>query len=264
MLGINSFSLTAILLLIAAAAGVWIFIAWRRTQCTFPQAVLYFINALITRLLWRTKVSGPLPIEPGKGAVVVSNHISGIDPLLIQVASSRVVHWMVAREYVEHWSMGWAFRILEVITVNRGGVDTAAIKQAIRLAQNGDCVGMFPEGRVNMEQDQTLLLPGRPGAAMVALRARVPVIPCYVSGAPYNGTALGSFFMLARARVQVGKPLDLSPWYDRADDREAQEELTKLFLQEIAKLAGRPDFEPKLAGRRWKTPEDEAADDLAV
>jgi hypothetical protein len=50
----------------------------------------------------------------------------------------------------------------------------------------------------------------------------------------------------------MGQPLDLSPWYDRADDRKAQEELTLIFLKEIARLAGQEDFQPQLAGRRWK------------
>ena len=52
---------------------------------------------------------------------------------------------------------------------------------AIRYAQEGGLVGLFPEGRVNTTDE--LLLPGRPGAALIALRARVPVIPCYVQGA---------------------------------------------------------------------------------
>jgi hypothetical protein len=50
----------------------------------------------------------------------------------------------------------------------------------------------------------------------------------------------------------VGQPLDLSPWHDRADDRQAHEEITRILLKEIARLAGREDFEPQLAGKRWK------------
>ena len=248
-------SIGAVLAIVAAGLALCAVIAWRRSYYTLPQTLLYSFNTLVTSLLWRVKVKGTLPVKPGEPAVIVSNHISGIDPLLIQRAANCCVHWMVAREYVEHPAMAWAFRILQVIRVNRGGVDTGATKQAVRLLQNGEPVGMFPEGRVNTNPGETFLLPGRPGAAWVALRARVPVVPCYVEGSPYNGTALGSFLMLARARVTVGEPIDISEFYDRADDREVQEELTRRFLKEIAKLAGRPDFEPKLAGRKWKPDE---------
>jgi 1-acyl-sn-glycerol-3-phosphate acyltransferase len=240
----------------AASFALGVLIVWFRSYYTLPQAVMYFVNILVTTLMWRVRVSGGLPLEPGKAAVVVSNHISGIDPLLIQRTTDRCVHWMVAKEYVNHPAMAWAFRILRVIAVNRAGVDTAATKQAIRLLEQGEPVGMFPEGRINTAPKETLLLPGRPGAAWVALRARVPVIPCYVAGAPYNGTALGSFLMRANTRVIVGQPIDISEFYDRADDREVQEELTKRFLKAIAVLAGHEEFEPKLAGRRWKNDEE--------
>lgn len=249
--------LIAILLAIPLAVLAWCWFAWRGTHYSFPQACLYFINTLFVRLLWRTRVSGRLPTVDGQGAIIVCNHRSGIDPLLIQVTTNRVVHWLVAKEYVYHWSMSWAFRILQSIPVNRAGIDTAATKQAIRLAQNGGLVGLFPEGRIN--QTEKLLLSGRPGAALIALKARVPVIPCYVIDPPYNGTALGSFLMTARARVIVGTPIDISEYYDQSGDREVQELLTKRFLSEIAKLAGQPDFQPELAGKRWKDDADAGA-----
>jgi 1-acyl-sn-glycerol-3-phosphate acyltransferase len=250
-------SAIAIVSVLLAALVAWSVVAWRRTNYTFLQAFLYLVNSFFARVLWRTRISGPLPIAESQGAVIVCNHVSGIDPLLIQLCTHRVVHWLVAREYYEAPGMSIVFRALQSIPVNRGGVDTASTKLAIRLAQQGGLVGLFPEGRVNMTD--ALLLPGRPGAALIALRAHVPVIPCYVAGAPYDGTALGSFFMPARTRVVVGKPIDLSSYYGRENDKSILPELTKQFLIEIAKLAGVDNFEPKLAGRHWK-PGDEEAD----
>ena len=150
--------------------------------------------------------------------------------------------------------ISFVFRTLRSIPVNRGGVDTASTKMAIRLAQQGGLVGLFPEARVNTTD--ALLLPGRNGAALIVLKARVKVIPCLVSGAPYDGTALGSFFMAANARVKVGKPIDLSPYYGREGDKAVLQELTRRFLVEIAALAGVADYEPELAGRQWKSDEE--------
>jgi 1-acyl-sn-glycerol-3-phosphate acyltransferase len=214
---------------------------------------LYLVNLLLTRVLWRATVHGRLPIASGQGAVIVSNHISGVDPLFIALATNRPVHWMVAKEYHNHWAAGWAFRILQAIPVSRGGIDTAATKLAIRYAAGGELVGLFPEGRVNMTD--ALLLPGRPGAALIALKARVPVVPCYVAGSPYDGTPFGSFLMTAKTTVRIGEAIDLSPYYDQANERGVQEELTRRFLIEIARLAGVEDYEPKIAGRHWKTPQ---------
>ena len=67
---------------------------------------------------------------------------------------------MVAGEYWKYPVMALVFRTLGCIPVGRRGVDTAATKQAIRLANEGGLVGLFPEGRINTSSE--LLLPGRP------------------------------------------------------------------------------------------------------
>ena len=251
-ISMDSTAFLAFLILIALASvlEIWLIALWRKTHYTFLQAFLYLVNLCFTRILWRTQVSGWVQVPENQGAVIVSNHRSGIDPLLIQLCTDRVVHWMVAREYFEMPIISVVFHALGSIPVNRGGIDTAATKMAIRLAQKGGLVGLLPEGRVNMTDE--LLLPGRPGAALIALKSRVPVIPCYVDGVPYDGTALGSFFMAAKARVVVGKPIDLSEYFGREGDKAVLQELTKRFLVEIAKLAGVDNYDAKLAGRNWK------------
>jgi 1-acyl-sn-glycerol-3-phosphate acyltransferase len=136
-------------------------------------------------------------------------------------------------------------------------VDTAATKAAIRIAANGGLVGMLPEGRINMSEE--FMLPIRPGAALVALKARVPIVPCYVEGSPYNGTPWSPLLMTARVRLVFGAPIDLSEYDDRQDADGLVEQVMLRVAREIARLAGRDDFEPQLAGRRWKPTDDELA-----
>ena len=109
-------------------------IAWSRyhSPYTLLQSSLYLVNTFFTRVLWRTKVEGRLPLADHQGAVIVCNHRSGIDPLLIQLCTDRIVHWMVAREYYEGFGISVVFRALKSIPVNRAGIDTAATKMAIR------------------------------------------------------------------------------------------------------------------------------------
>jgi 1-acyl-sn-glycerol-3-phosphate acyltransferase len=216
---------------------------------------LYLINIFITRVMWRTHVDGRLPLSRGQGAVIVSNHRSGIDPLVIALTTRRPVHWMVAREFVESPVVGWGLRALQVIPVGRKGIDTAAIRAAIRYAQRGDLVGVFPEGRINTTGE--ILLPGRPGAALIALKAGLPIIPCYVDGTPYDGTSVGPLFMIARARLRLGQLIDTSSYVARGTDRDVLDELTLRILREIASLAGHPEYEPSLAGRQWKPAPDQ-------
>jgi len=225
----------------------WAVILIRRMPFTPLQTLLYGFNYLMARILWRVQIDGQLPIPSDQGAVIVCNHRSPVDTSFIAVTVLRAVHWMVAKEYCQQPGLARILRLCEVIPTNRAGIDTASTMTAIRLAQEGELVGLFPEGRINTTEE--VLLPGRLGAAMIALRARVPVVPCYVSGTPYDGTMWGFFLMPATVRLRIGRAIDLSPYYDRENDRQLQRELTKRFLSEIAKLAEKPDFQPQLAGR---------------
>jgi 1-acyl-sn-glycerol-3-phosphate acyltransferase len=259
----NSSIAIAVLLILATAALAAFVVWWRSSPLTLKQTMLWTGNYLIARLVWRTRLEGTLPVGPNEGAVIVANHRSSVDPSFIQICVRRVVYWMVAREYCQAPFIGALLRAFQVIPVGRGGIDTAATKQAIRLAQNGGLVGMFPEGRINLQADP-ILLPGRPGAALVALRARVPIIPVYIFDAPYDGTSLGPLFMRSKVRVKFGTRIDLSPYYGREKDAGVLQEISKRALHELAVLAGHPEFQPQLAGARWKTADDESTPDTVA
>ena len=77
-----------------------------------------------------------------------------------------------------------------------------------------------------------------------ALEFRLAV---YIQGSPYNGSVFASVLMPAKVHLTIGSPLDLSPYYDRADDRSTHREVTLRLLSEIAALAGRRDYQPRIA-----------------
>lgn len=250
--GGNNLLAGCILLVLAVALVVTGVRAYRRMRYTWPQLPFYLLYVVYARIVWRATINRPLPVVPGEGAIVVSNHVSSIDPAFIQMGTDKVVHWMVAREYSLSPWMAWIFRITQSIPVNRSGVDTAATKMAIRYVRQGDVVGIFPEGKINTTDK--LLLPGLPGAALIALKCGVPVIPCYIADAPFDGTEFGCLLMTARTRCVVGDPIDLAEYKDRPHDRELLAEVTRRFLIEIARLAGVEDFEPEIVGRDRKRP----------
>ncbi len=214
----------------------------------WPQRLWWGANYLIVRWLWRaTSVGAPLPLEPGKGAVVTCNHSCRFEPMLIETVTNRVVHWMTAMEYFKGVA-GFFLGLAQTIPTSRGGVDTRATKIAMRHLQNGDALGIFPEGRINIDKE-SLLLPGKLGAAMMALIARVPVIPCYIHGLPYEEKIFALFVRPARIEMVFGKPIDFSEFYGREADREVLGIVTKRIMKEIATLAGHPEFEPQVSGR---------------
>lgn len=255
--------LLAVVAVPLVAVGVTI---WRgpasHARMSPTQRLLWGLAYLLVKFRWRTRWEGTLSLAEGQGAIIVSNHRSSVDPFFIQTASGRKIHWMVAREYCEHPVFRWFLATCEVIPVGRGGIDTAATKAALRIVAAGGIVGMFPEGRINMTPE--LMLPGRPGAAHIARRAGVPLVPCYIEGSPYRRVSWSPLLLTARVVVRFGRPIAAaeegeSP-AERGDESGTVEVLMLRCLRSIAALAGRPDFKPQLAGRHWKPTAEELAE----
>jgi 1-acyl-sn-glycerol-3-phosphate acyltransferase len=245
---------TLILLVFSAAVvlvGCVVYCFFRKPLAP-SQWFLYYVNLLLVRVLWRAELPDHLPLPPDQGALIICNHRSSIDPCIIQIlAGHRVVHWMVAQIYGEGTLIGWVMKTLEVIPVRRRGSDVSSTKAAIRLAAEGELVGMLPEGTINTTDE--FMLPVRPGAVLVALKARVPILPCYIEGSPYHEVAWKPVLMRARVRLKVGELLDLSDYYGREREEGVLAQLTLDCVREIARLAEHDDFQPRMAGRDWKT-----------
>ena len=210
------------------------------------------------------------------GAVLIANHRCSVDPFFVQLVGGRRVHWMVAGEYFKHFLFGPILRAFQAIPTNRGGVDTASTKRAIALAKSGRFVGMFPEGRINRTASPLLTI--RPGAAIVALRANVPLVPIWIEGAPAGWAVYSALFIPARVRIRVGtpdrfdgkvqdtekgtntenepnaenEPLETGKAsYDRIQSRnDAVAWLTRVMGQSLS-LGGHSPDEVGIAGRKW-------------
>jgi 1-acyl-sn-glycerol-3-phosphate acyltransferase len=233
----------------------------------------------LARLLWRVEVQwdarwgeGPSERHHEKdmlrdrlrtGGVLIANHRSSVDPFFVQLAAGCRVHWMVAGEYFRHFLFGPLLRSYQAIPTNRGGMDNAATKRAIEMAAAGDFVGMFPEGRIN--RTDCPLLSIRPGAALVASRARVPLIPIWIEGAPVGPEVYSALLMPARVRVLIGFPNEQSPTLnltsensssDGSDsilraDRQQKNEWICQVMEECLRLGGKSNSEIVIAGKRW-------------
>ena len=192
------------LLVLAAAYYLWQMV--RRSPYSMWENVLYTPTYLFGRLLWRVRFTNSPPAAMLHGAILVANHRSSVDPFFVQLSAGRRVHWMVAREYCENIVFGPLLRALQVIPTNRSGMDTKATRRAIRLAHSGKLVGMFPEGRLNHTRNPLVSI--RPGAALVAMRAGVPLIPLYIEGSPYRREVWSPLTMPAQVTITFGQPID--------------------------------------------------------
>lgn len=153
------------------------------------------IRAVATAL-WRVKTSGePFPTAP---FVIAANHHSFLDPPIVGAAYGRRQRFITLVDLFGNYrSLDWILRTFEVIEVRRDTVPLSPLRQALTHLHNGGVVTVFPEGtRVWRFGD----IQPRHGAAWLAVRARVPLVPVAVVG---TDRVLGVDNKLHRGTVRV-------------------------------------------------------------
>jgi len=133
----------------------------------------------------------PLPLPSSGGALVASNHMSGLDPFLLIAASPRPLRFLIAREEYERFGMNWLFRLAKCIPVDRGGRPEGALREALMALKQGDVVAVFPHGRIHLDSDPPRKLKG--GVIFLAQKTNCAIYPARVDdvrGAGYTALAL--------------------------------------------------------------------------
>ena len=151
--------------------------------------ILQAFNVCFTRIYHRLEIRSPLKLPRRGNAIIVCNHTSGLDPLLIQSASRRLIVWMMAREYYEvKWLLPF-FHAIEAIPVDRDRPDAAATRAALKTLASGHVLGVFPEGRIETSRE---LLPFQPGIAVLAARSRAGLsrVPGWNAAGQGNGSGI--------------------------------------------------------------------------
>lgn len=173
------------------------------------------------------------PFQAGS-ALVIANHRSHADAMFLIAASGRRIHFFQAREQYEIFLVRHFFRLIGCIPISRGRPDPGAIRLALRRMEQGAVVGIFPEGEVVRAGEK--LKPGRTGAALLALRSAVPVIPAYIEGSKARGILVDWIWPAGGVRVRFGSPICLAAYRDQPITRARLHEVTDLLMQRIEEL----------------------------
>jgi 1-acyl-sn-glycerol-3-phosphate acyltransferase len=137
---------------------------------------------------------------PARGGVLVaSNHVSGLDPLLLIAASRRPLRFMIAREEYEPWWFKWLFRAIGCIPVDRSRDPRKALYAARRALDAGEVVALFPHGKIHL--DHLPPIPLRRGAVLLAQMTGAPIVPVRIDGVRGAGHTVPSLWMRSRARL---------------------------------------------------------------
>lgn len=154
-----------------------------------PEFLLRFIVWMLVHSVYRLRTEGIERVPRRGPALIVANHVSFIDALIIMAACRRRVRFVMYHRYF-HWPvLSFVFRVGRAIPIASSKEDPELLQRAYddiaRALENGEVVGIFPEGHVTETGE---LQRFRGGIARIVARTPVPVVPMALRG------MWGSFF----------------------------------------------------------------------
>jgi 1-acyl-sn-glycerol-3-phosphate acyltransferase len=156
---------------------------------------------VFTHLVCRYHVRGREHIPFTGPVLIVANHLSWYDPILLWAVLPRRV-WFFTKFEIFRWPVvGLLCRLTGQIPVNRGESDRAALERGLTYLQEGKALMVFPEGTVERQEQ---MIAAHTGAAMLAIRTGATILPIAHCGTRRVLRSLRVWF--PRVEIEIGKP----------------------------------------------------------
>lgn len=200
-------------------SGFWYCVSWH---------VFFAFNDLLGRI----EIYG-FDKAPKRNCIIVANHVSFLDPPTMSVFHNDNVSVIARDTLMKNPILRIYFSALNAIPIKRGGNDFGAIREALKRIKNGHSLIIFPEGTRTEDGN---LLRAKPGAAMLALKAKIPVLPIRSFG--YFKIMPKSNKVTAGTRITIiaGNPINVADIDPQKGDHNRAQIIADCIMEHIAKI----------------------------
>ena len=195
--------------------------------------IIGFINFLrvlvlpVFYLLRPFRYYGNRKVKDG-ACIYMSNHYGLMDPAYVAATTWEGIHFVGKREIFESPILGAIARKAKAISVNRDGNDVRGLLDCFKCLKNGEKICIYPEGTRN--KTGGAMLPFQHGAAVMAIKCKVPIIPLVIYKKP-------KFFRCTH--ILIGEPMELSQYYDKKlsdEELNAVDEYLRQYMIEMRQM----------------------------
>jgi 1-acyl-sn-glycerol-3-phosphate acyltransferase len=183
---------------------------------------------IIFKLIFRLKITGQENIPQDSSFIIVANHSSLLDPIILGISVRPKVIFVAAAYLFKMYWLGYLLRKANSIPV-QGENDISSLKRALKILQQGGVLGIFPEGGVDRQKDD---LPIKAGAAFLATKVGVPIVPIKIKGAD-KVLPRGAKFIrsLNKIEAEIKKPIYCSRQTHK--NKEIIKRVVESYIKEI-------------------------------
>ena len=168
----------------------------------------------------------PIPLPESGAAILVCNHISGLDPLVLIAATPRPLRFLIAREEYERFGLQWLFRLGGCIPVERDKRPELAMRAALRAIADGEVVALFPHAKIHLPTDPPVKIKG--GAVRLAQITGAPLYPLHIQGVKGEGHTLLAIPLRSNITLTTHPPLDIEDGKNDENIRKLQQLIENL------------------------------------
>ena len=206
---------------------------------------LHVVCRLLGVVAYGIRVRGRHHVPATGGALVLSNHQSHYDPVLIGLACDRRLSYVARSTLFRFAPFRWLILSLDAIPIEREGLGLAGLKETLRRLERGEAVLLFPEGTRTRNGEVGTL---KPGFCVLARRASVPLVPVAIDGAFDAWPRTRRWPWVARIEIEFGEPL-LPEQAAALDDRALVAEMERRIRACHALARGRRQATARRHGR---------------
>ena len=167
-------------------------------------------------------------------AILAANHASFLDPIVISLRARRPVRFLVSNAFYRDPRLNRLLRWLGTIPVGGGAGIVRSFRQVTEVIEDGGLLGIFPEGGITRDGE---MKPFRSGAAVLAMRLGVPIVPIHVRGTFDALPRYAKWPRFVPVTLRFGEPMSVPATRKPTSDDIAA--LTESIRSSIAGLAAR-------------------------
>jgi 1-acyl-sn-glycerol-3-phosphate acyltransferase len=168
---------------------------WGKTSLNYLDG----LNRLFCQHYHRLQYT-PIALPNEGPAIVVANHISGLDALLMIATASRPLRFLIAREQYERFGLYWLFKAIGCIPVDRSHHPETALRAALRVLEDGEVLALFPQGKMVFPGESHKL---KRGSLWLAQQTQCPIYPVFISGIKGVGSIFLSIVQRNHAKLET-------------------------------------------------------------
>jgi 1-acyl-sn-glycerol-3-phosphate acyltransferase len=166
------------------------------------------------------------------GALILSNHQSHLDPILVGMIFDRRMNYLARQTLFVFPPLRWMLESVDSIPIDRDGLGLSGLKETLRRVKQEEMVLIFPEGTRSPDGE---VAPLKPGFSALAKRVRVPLVPVGLDGAFQAWPRTRNYPHIGTIHIHVGRPITPEE-AEKLDDR-ALVELVEERIRECHAVA---------------------------